>query len=269
MIEHASFLARRSFIIFWPPGLATTACGKPQVSFLRIPYFSCIILSTVSLARGSIVNEKIRIVIADDHAMFRQGISSLLKFDPGLVIAGEAANGSELLKTLNGRHADIILLDIQMPVMNGTQTLEVLKQRFPDLGVIIVSMEFNPTIVQKYFERGAHGFIPKGCDVEVLVDAIYQVKEKGNCYDLSFELAGRLNKYSLKHFENTYVLSTREIEVLRLACKGNSNKEIGHTLRITERTVEFHKTNIYLKTGLKSLSDLIAYGIRNGLDNYN
>lgn len=201
--------------------------------------------------------------------MFRQGISSLLKFDPRLNVIGEAANGSELLKTLNGRQADIILLDIQMPVMDGTQTLEVLKQRFPDMGVIMVSMEFNPSIVARYFEKGAHGFIPKGCDVEVLVDAIYKVKDSGNCYDLSVKLANKLNKCSLKHFENTYVLSAREVEVLRLACQGNSNKEIGHTLRIAERTVEFHKTNIYMKTGLKSLSDLIAYGIRSGLGNSN
>jgi len=215
------------------------------------------------------VNEKIRIVIADDHAMFRQGIISLLKFDAGLVVTGEASNGSELLKTLNGRHADIVLLDIQMPVMNGTQTLEILKQRFPDLRVIIVSMEFNLPIMERYFEKGAHGFIPKGCDVEVLVDAIYKVKENGNCYDLSVALAARLSKHSSRNFENTYILSSREIEVLRLACRGNSNKEIGYTLRITERTVEFHKTNIYLKTGLKNLSDLIAYGIKNGLDSYN
>ncbi len=215
------------------------------------------------------MNKKIRIVIADDHAMFRQGIISLLKFDPRLSVIGEAANGSELLKTLNGRQADIILLDIQMPVMNGTQTLEILRQRFPDQGVIMVSMEFNPSIVARYFEKGAHGFIPKGCDVEVLVDAIYKVKETGNCYDLSFELANRLNKYSLKNFENTYVLSTREVEVLRLACQGNSNKEIARILRIAERTVEFHKTNIYMKTGLKSLSDLIAYGIKSGLGNNN
>lgn len=201
--------------------------------------------------------------------MFRQGIISLLKFDPKLSVIGEAANGSELLKTLNGRQADIILLDIQMPVMNGTQALEILRQRFPDQGVIMVSMEFNPSIVARYFEKGAHGFIPKGCDVEVLVDAIYKVKESGNCYDLSFELAHRLNKYSLKNFENTYVLSTREVEVLRLACQGNSNKEIAQVLRIAERTVEFHKTNIYMKTGLKSLSDLIAYGIKSGLGNNN
>lgn len=198
--------------------------------------------------------------------MFRQGIISLLKFDPKLLVSAEAANGRELLKILNGTRADVVLLDIQMPVMNGTETLEVLKQRFPDLGVIIVSMEFNPAIAEDYFERGAHGFIPKGCDVEVLVQAIYEVKQKGNCYDLSFDLAVQLNKHSLKAFKNNFVLSVREIEVLRLTCQGNSNKEIGQALRIAERTVEFHKTNIYLKTGLKSLSDLIAYGIRKGLD---
>jgi two-component system response regulator DegU len=212
------------------------------------------------------VNEKIKVVVADDHAMFRQGIISLLKFDSGIMVVGEAANGRELLKILNSKRADIILLDIQMPVMNGTQALEVLKQRFPDHGVIMVSMEFNAFMLEEYFKQGAHGFIPKGCDIDVLIGAIYQVKEEGHCHDLSFKLVNQLNKHSLKPFKNSFILSPREIEVLSLTCRGNSNKEMASVLRITERTVEFHKTNIYLKTGLKSLSDLIAYGIRNGLD---
>lgn len=198
--------------------------------------------------------------------MFRQGIASLLASEPGIEVAGEAANGRELLKTLNGLRADMVLLDIQMPVMNGTEALEVLKQRFPDLRIIIVSMEFNPAMAEEYFQRGAHGFVPKGSDVEVLITAIRQVKQLGNCFSLSFELTARLNKHALKTFRNDFVLSAREIEVIRLACKGNSNKEIGQCLHIAERTVEFHKTNIYLKTGFKNLSDLIAYGIRNGLD---
>lgn len=213
-----------------------------------------------------VVSEKIKVVVADDHVMFRQGISSLLKFDPGIEVVGEAANGRELLKVLNSQRADIILLDIQMPVMNGTQALEVLRQRFPDHGIIMVSMEFNAFVLEEYFKQGAHGFVPKGCDIEVLIEAIYQVKEEGRCHDLSFKLVNQLNKHSLKSFKNDFVLSPREIAVLSLTCKGNSNKEIGHILHIAERTVEFHKTNIYLKTGLKSLSDLIAYGIRNGLD---
>lgn len=215
------------------------------------------------------MKEKIRIAIADDHRMFRQGIIALLSLNERIKVVGEVSDGSELLLLLNSLYADIVLLDIQMPIMNGIQALEILKQRFPDLGVIIVSMEFNPNMAEEYFERGAHGFIPKGCDVEVLVNAIYQVKEKGNCYELSFELASSLNKNSIKSFKNSYVLSLREIEVLRLTCKGNSNKEIAQVLRIAERTVEFHKTNIYMKTGLKSLSDLIAYGIKSGLGNNN
>lgn len=198
--------------------------------------------------------------------MFRQGIMSLLNFDPGIFVIGGAGNGRELLKILNSKRADIVLLDIQMPVMNGPQTLEVLKQRYPDLGIIMVSMEFNASVLKEYFRYGAHGFIPKGCDIEVLIEAIYMVREQGNCHELSLKLAHTLNGHSLKSFHNQFVLSPREIEVLSLACKGNSNREIGAVLHIAERTVEFHKTNIYLKTGLKSLSDLIAYGIKNGLD---
>lgn len=197
--------------------------------------------------------------------MFRQGIIALLNFDPGIFVIGGAANGRELLKTLNSKRADIVLLDIQMPVMNGTQTLEVLRQRYPDLGIIMVSMEFSTSLLKEYFRYGAHGFIPKGCDIEVLIEAIYMVRKHGNCHELSLKLADTL-RHASTSFNNQFVLSPREIEVLSLTCKGNSNKEIGVALHIAERTVEFHKTNIYLKTGLKSLSDLIAYGIKNGLD---
>jgi DNA-binding NarL/FixJ family response regulator len=212
------------------------------------------------------VNEKIRIVIADDHRMFRQGLNALLNLNERIKVVGEVSDGSELLLFLSNFYVDIVLLDIQMPVMNGTQALEVLKQRFPDHRIIMVSMEFNAFMLEEYFKRGAHGFIPKGCDIEVLIEAIYKVKEEGHCHNLSFKLVAQLNKHSLKPFKNKFILSPREIEVLSLTCRGNSNKEVGTMLQITERTVEFHKTNIYSKTGLKNLSDLIAYGIKNGLD---
>lgn len=213
-----------------------------------------------------IEKSKIRLVVADDHAMFRQGLITLLKGYQDILVIGEASNGKELLKLLSNVNADIALLDIQMPVMNGLEALEVLTKRFPDIRVIMVSMEFNNTLLQKYIAMGIHGFVPKGCDIDVLTEAIYEVRRKGNCFDLSIKLVEKYSKQELEAFKNKLALSPREIEVLSLTCKGKSNKEIATDLFISERTVEFHKSNIYAKTGLKNPADLISYGIKNGLD---
>lgn len=204
----------------------------------------------------------INLVIADDHAMFRQGLITVLKTYPDFSILGEAGNGEELLKLLNSRKADIVLLDIRMPVMDGAQTVDILRMRFPDIKIIMVSMDFSPFLLDQYIEKGVHGFIPKGCDIEILIEAIFDVRKYGECFPLSRSIISR----KTMPFKNHFNLTEQEMRVLSLTCKGNSNKEIGGALHIAERTVEFHKTNIYLKTGLKSLSDLIAYGIKNGLD---
>lgn len=209
------------------------------------------------------MSKEIRIVVADDHSMFRQGIVMLLKHYTDVTIIGEAGNGEELLKLLNSRTADIILLDIHMPVMNGTQALDILKIRFPDIKIIIISTDFSSFLLEEYIKRGIHGFIPKGCDIEILMEAINDVSKYGECYPLSRSIISR----KTLPFKNHFSLTEKEMKVLSLTCKGNSNKEIAFILEVAERTVEFHKTNIYLKTDLKNLADLISYGIKNGLDN--
>lgn len=209
------------------------------------------------------MNQEIKIVLADDHSMFRQGISMLLKEYSDVIIIGEASHGEELLKLLNSRKADIILLDIHMPVMNGSQTIDILRVRFPDIKIIVVSMDFSPFLLEEYIKKGVHGFIPKGCDIEILMEAINDVRKHGECFALSRSIIKR----KTMPFKNHFNLTEKEMMVLSLTCKGNSNKEIGSVLLIAERTVEFHKTNIYSKTEMKSLAEIISYGIKNGLDN--
>jgi DNA-binding NarL/FixJ family response regulator len=205
----------------------------------------------------------VRIVIADDHAMIRQALVSFLQdYINAVLIVGEATNGEELLKVLTSRSADIVLLDLNMPVMNGAQALEVIKKQFPDLKIIVISSDFNPFLLESYIKKGIHGYIPKGSDIEVLVRAILEVQKNGNCFALSHSLV----KKKTEPYKNPYKLTTKEMQVLSLTCQGYSNKEIGEVLGVTDSAVEFHKTNIYHKTGLKSLADLISYGIRNGLD---
>ncbi len=204
----------------------------------------------------------IRIIIAEDHALVRQSISSFLNQQDDITLVGEAGNGEELLALLNSRPSDLILLDLHMPVMNGAQALDVITKRFPDIKVIIISMDFGPFLLDEYIRKGAHGFIPKGCEVDVLLQAIDDIKTQGNCIAISKSLI----KTKAPAFANSFGLTKKQLHVLSLTCKGVSNAEIGSMLNITTSAVEFHKKNIYLKTGLKSQADVIAYGIKNGLD---
>ena len=205
----------------------------------------------------------VRIVIADDHAMIRQAIVSFLQdYINSVLIVGEAANGEELLKVLKSRNADIVLLDLNMPVMNGAEALEVIRKQFPDLKIIVISSDFNPFLLESYLKKGIHGYIPKGSDIEVLVRAILEVQKNGNC----FAISRSLTRGKAEPYKNPYKLTAKEMRVLSLTSQGHSNKEISEMMEVTESAVEYHKTNIYHKTGLKSLADLISYGIRNGLD---
>lgn len=205
----------------------------------------------------------LRIVVADDHTMIRQAIVSFLQdYVNAVLIVGEAANGEELLKVLKDRDADMVLLDLGMPVMNGSKALEVIKKQFPKLKIIVISSDFTPFLLEGYIKKGIHGYIPKGSDIEILVRAILDVEKNGNCFALSRSLI----KAKAEPYKNPFRLTAKEMQVLSLACKGHSNKDISEMMDVSESTVEFHKTNIYHKTGLKSLADLIAYGIKNGLD---
>lgn len=206
----------------------------------------------------------VRIVIADDHAMIRQAIVSFLQdYISEVFIVGEAADGEELLKVLNSQKADMVLLDLNMPVMNGAKALEVIRKRFPDLKIIVISSDFSPFLLESYLKKGVHGYIPKGSDIEVLVRAILEVQKNGNCFAISKSLI----KTKTEAYKNPYKLTPKEMQVLSFTSKGHSNKEIGGFLEVSESAIEYHKTNIYNKTGLKSLADLISYGIKNGLDN--
>ncbi len=124
---------------------------------------------------------------------------------------------------------------------------------------------FSVELIETSVRLGAHGFIPKNCDIAKLIEAIYLVKKGGNCFSLSYALINEYLDEKLGNVSREYSLSKREMEVLKQICMGKSNKQIAASLNIVARTVEFHKTNIYAKTGLKGLSELITYGIQNEL----
>lgn len=209
----------------------------------------------------------ITIGIAEDHPMLRKAMINMLSDHPGIEPVLEVSNGSELLEALQNENIDVLLLDITMPVLSGLQILPLIQSLYPDLKIIIYSSHIEEKIIIESFENGANAYLTKNEDVEVIIDAIYQVYETG------FYLNKHLPKELIDEFKKRHKctvkkdknqITCREKEILKLICEGYSNNEIGQKLFISIRTVENHRKSIFTKTETKSLADLVIYAVRNG-----
>ncbi|HNR40937.1 MAG TPA: response regulator transcription factor [Bacteroidales bacterium] len=209
--------------------------------------------------------DKIRIIIADDHQLFRNGLKILLNAFPDFEVAGEASNGQEFLNIIKDTRADVALMDINMPEMDGIEaTRKGLKQR-PDMDIIALSMYGEEEYYYKMVDAGAKGFILKDSDISEVKEAILTVRKGGSYF--SQELLYHVIQ-KIKHRENeskTANLSKREKEILIKICEGLSNQEIAEALFISKRTVDKHRANLLGKTNSKNTASLILYAIKNKL----
>ncbi len=207
----------------------------------------------------------INIGIAEDHVLFRQGMVMLLEEEQFKVLF-EVGNGQELLDKLETTKPDIILLDINMPVMAGKETLIKIRHDYPDIKVIILSMYYESSYIAEYLAKGARAFLPKNCDIEKVIEVIYTVHEKGYYFDesISTSLMDKLTDLEkLNDINADLKLTDRETEVLNLICLEKSNKEIADQLHISIRTVEGHRKSIMTKTDTKNALSLVLFALRN------
>jgi DNA-binding NarL/FixJ family response regulator len=211
--------------------------------------------------------EAFRVIVADDHALFRQGLRNILSGIAGFEVVGEAADGLELLNLLKkGRlDPDLIIIDISMPNLRGIEAIPEIKALHPHTKVLVVTMHKDKEYLYQALTAGADGyFLKKDADAELFV-AIEKIR-RGKTYvspSLSEDLA---DYWSQAHAEfGRPVLTNREREVLKLIAEGKSNKEIGKILFISVHTVERHRANIMNKLGLKKTADLVKYAIQKGL----
>ncbi|MBC5772728.1 response regulator transcription factor [Pontibacter sp. KCTC 32443] len=209
--------------------------------------------------------EVIRVIIAEDHVILRQGLKMLLDEDKEIEVVGEAGNGTELLEMLSKTPVDVVLMDINMPEMNGFEATERVVKEFPDTKVIALSMLNNLPFVQKILQCGASGYLLKTTGKDELRSAIKLVAGGTNyiCSELSINMLS--NSFGggpvVVEHEDHAGLSKREIEVLGLIAEGFTNAEIADKLFTSKRTIETHRQNILEKTGAKNTANLIKYAI--------
>lgn len=209
-----------------------------------------------------------RIILADDHVMFRQGIKNILEKGNGFEVVGEAGDGLKLLDLLNKITPDMIILDISMPNLRGIEATREIKMILPEVMVLILSMHKDKEFVYSAIAAGAEGYLLKEDADTELFAAIEKIRQKGRYIsplllgDLTDELFQALPKGQLAPQKE--LLTTREREVLKLIAEGISNKEIADLLFISIRTVENHRANLMRKLNIKSTANLIKYAIRKG-----
>jgi DNA-binding NarL/FixJ family response regulator len=211
----------------------------------------------------------IKIVVADDHRIVREGIINLLSGEVDMEVIGEAVNGREAVKLVEKLTPDITLMDISMPELNGIDAILKIKQKLPDARIIVLSMHSEHDFIWKTFKAGAYGYLLKDCAADELVTAIRRVKtgKKYISEDISDVILNDFvdSKWHDDKQGDNIPLSDREREVLQMMAEGNSTKEIADVLFISAKTVESHRKNITEKLQLNSLADLTKYAIRNGL----
>lgn len=218
------------------------------------------------------MENKIKLAIADDHELFRKGFISMLSSNPEFEFIVEAANGQELLDKLPGNLPDIILMDLQMPVMDGMQATEIVLERYEGIRIIVVSMYDEDRFIIHMLEKGVHGYLLKDSSPDEVEKAISRVATEGFYYSdfvskaMHRKMISRSpNKQPVFANSASAGLSNREQEVLQLLCEGKSTTEISDRLFISARTVEGHRLRILEKTGTKNTAAAVAFAYKNNL----
>lgn len=211
----------------------------------------------------------IRIGIADDHAIFREGFKVLLKNQQEVEMVCEAENGKELLILAEQEQPDVVIVDIKMPVMDGIETCRQIRKRFPDMKVIALSMFNDDNLIVDMLEAGARGYLLKNTNKAELLQATRTVYKGSTyyCNATSIKLTKMIAESKFNPYRNHPVkkFTTREIDIIQLICDQQTNKEIAYNLGLSIRTVESHREKIQEKTGAKNMIGVVVYAIKHGI----
>ncbi|MFE5428488.1 response regulator [Peribacillus simplex] len=220
---------------------------------------------------------KTSIIIIDDHQLFREGVKRILDFESSFDVVAEGDDGSEAMDLVETHKPDVVIMDINMPNMNGIEATKMLVNRYPETKVIILSIHDDENYVQHALKTGAQGYLLKEMDADALIDAVRVVAEGGSylhpkvTHNLVKEYRRLAAEEGADHSVHTieirrplHLLTRRECEVLQLLADGKSNRAIGETLYISEKTVKNHVSNILQKMNVNDRTQAVVLAIKNG-----
>lgn len=216
------------------------------------------------------MDEKIRLLLVDDHPVVRKGTRDLLESHEDLVVIGEAADGQEAIDQAMKLHPNVILMDVSMPGMNGIEATKRIKALAPTISVLVLTSYDDDAYVFALLEAGAAGYLLKNAREDELIQAVRAVASGESVLHPSVakKVLGRFAANTMapapSHNDNIEALSPRELEVLRIAATGSTNKEIARDLEISPRTVQVHLANIFSKLGVGSRTEAVLYAIKQG-----
>jgi len=213
--------------------------------------------------------ENVRILLADDHNILRDGMRLLLERQPGFAVVGEAGDGREIVELAREHHPDVVVMDIAMPNMNGIEATRRIVEKQPETGVVILSMHYDESYVLRSLKAGARAYLLKDALKSELIAAIRAVAEGRSFFSPKVSRILQedyVEALARKDADDSYELLTdREREILQLVAEGKTNKEIATILNVSLYTVDTHRTHILQKLNLHSVPELILYAVRKGI----
>ena len=218
------------------------------------------------------MNNKIKIVLADDEHLFRQGLKSILESNESIDILFDAKDGKHLMQLLRAAKTlpEIVVTDLKMPEINGVEATKLIRKEFPDIKIIALTSYFSKPFILNMISIGAVAYLAKNSTPTLMIKTIQEVADKGFCYNkevMQYIYESILNPADKKvksTFDASYFTS-REMEVLKLICQQLTTNDIGEKLFISPRTVEGHRNNLLIKTESKNVAGLVIYALKNKL----
>lgn len=211
--------------------------------------------------------DTIKLAVADDETLFRQGITFILSKEVNIDICLQAENGSDLIKQLRNRKdlPEVILMDLKMPDLNGVEATKLIRKEFPDIKIIALTSYYSKPFIINMIDQGAVAYLAKNSNPTDVIHTINQVALKGFYYDENVMeiIEDSLSRKPKKSKNDDDYLTRREREVLKLICEQKTTSEIAEQLFISPRTVEGHRNNLLLKTGAKNIAGLVIHAIEN------
>ncbi|MHA7100389.1 LuxR family two component transcriptional regulator [Roseivirga pacifica] len=209
--------------------------------------------------------DKIKVLVADDHQVIIDGLEAIISDVAELEFVGGALNGNQVIEMVESKAVDMVLMDINMPEMDGLECTSYLNKHYPQIRIIALSMHDNPRLAKRMIKNGAFGFLLKNSSKENILKAIFEVKEGRNFFDplLMQNFLDVSNQKNSSSFAKKDLLTKRELEIIQLICQEKTTGEIADELSISTHTVESHRSNILLKLELKNSVGLVKWAIQN------